>query len=633
MAKPKRQPAADVPVKPSAELTVLNAIDAYKREAEDAKKDRVAKDRINMATYMGNQDWSHKQAGQSREFLPKVPVAVEQFSAFLKRALIQFGDWFSVDVGRRSPLRDVEIRALMELFLGNLADGFRKRTTFALRLSDGGKVGLLKSLMVFKVHGYKVTERQQFVEAGTGLGVRERAPWRLAIDLVQPDDYYPDPSGRGLYEIHTVERDLHDVKRLAEMGIYDKQAVADIEADFQQKEDAFLREQEKGQNLSLKPDFRKRVIIDECWGDFLDEDGNVVLANGFAARANDKFLIRKPQPNPFWHGMSPFVAIPIIRVPDSVWHKALYDHASPLNLALNELFNLMLDGGLASVWGIKQARVSGMENPSQISGGIPQGITIAVKEDFPQGEKVVETVATGQVPQDALAMFNLADREFQSAALTNDLKLGMLPPRQVKATEVVESSQSQAVTLDGISTDIEQGIVDVLTRAWLTMLQNTEDWATDEIISEVGPRVALMLSRMNPAQRFALLGQAAGFKVHGLSATLAKVRDFQKQMAFAQASFSNPFLAQAFVKRFSADKMLTSIMKSLNINPDNLQLTDEEKAALPQTLQQIPFFQQMLAGPQGQGGGAQTPGLSGVSGAEPQLPAEINQQGNAMTTM
>src|ERR1051326_5965449 len=105
MAKPKRQPAADVPVAPDTDLTVLKAIDAYKREAEDAKKDRTARDRINMATYMGNQDWSHKQAGQSREFLPKVPVAVEQFSAFLKRALVQFGDWFSVDVGARCPLR------------------------------------------------------------------------------------------------------------------------------------------------------------------------------------------------------------------------------------------------------------------------------------------------------------------------------------------------------------------------------------------------------------------------------------------------------------------------------------------------------------------------------------------------
>jgi hypothetical protein len=272
-----------------------------------------------------------------------------------------------------------------------------------------------------------------------------------------------------------------------------------------------------------------------------------------------------------------------------------------------------------------------MENPSQISGGIPQGITIAVKDDFPEGAKVVETVATGQVPQDALAMFNLADREFQDAALTNDLKLGMLPPRQVKATEVVESSQSQAVTLDGISSDIEQGVVDVLTRAWLTMLQNADDWATDEVISEVGPRVALMLSRMSPAQRFALLGQAAGFKVHGLSATLAKVRDFQKQMAMAQAAMSNPVLAQAFLRRFSPDKMLSSIMKSLNINPKNLEQDPDEQAQMPQFLQRLPFFQQMLGGAQGQGG-AQTPGLSGVSGAEPQLPAEINSYGNPMTT-
>ena len=93
----KKQPGEDRPVAQGADLTVLTAIRAYKHEAEMAKRDRTALNRFNTNTYLGRQDWSHKQKGQSKEFLPKVPVAVEQFSAFVKRALVQFGEWFTVE--------------------------------------------------------------------------------------------------------------------------------------------------------------------------------------------------------------------------------------------------------------------------------------------------------------------------------------------------------------------------------------------------------------------------------------------------------------------------------------------------------------------------------------------------------
>jgi len=78
-------------------LTVLDAVRGYFKEAEEARESRILKNRANHAAFMSDQDWSHKQDGQSTEFLPKSSVAVEQFTAFVKRALVQFGDWFSVE--------------------------------------------------------------------------------------------------------------------------------------------------------------------------------------------------------------------------------------------------------------------------------------------------------------------------------------------------------------------------------------------------------------------------------------------------------------------------------------------------------------------------------------------------------
>ena len=45
---------------------------------------------------MGLQDWSGKVKGQSREFIPKTPIAVDQLCFFVKKALTGFGDWFQV---------------------------------------------------------------------------------------------------------------------------------------------------------------------------------------------------------------------------------------------------------------------------------------------------------------------------------------------------------------------------------------------------------------------------------------------------------------------------------------------------------------------------------------------------------
>src|SRR6185369_3450371 len=105
-----------------------------------------------------------------------------------------------------------------------------------------------------------------------------------------------------------------------------------------------------------------------------------------------------------------------------------------LNVSMNEIYSLMVDGAIGSVWGIKQVRIDDLESPEQVAGGIAQGATIAVKSSFPAGAQAVEDVSTGKVPPEALKIFELANSEFMSSAMTNELRFGKLPSRGVKAT-------------------------------------------------------------------------------------------------------------------------------------------------------------------------------------------------------
>jgi len=625
---------------------VVSTIHRFRQASEDARRQRVVQGDRNWQTYLGRQDFSHKQEGQSQEVLPKVPVSVEQLAALIKRGMVSFGDYFSIEVDPRlgEIIDGAQVRAMFKPFLMNLWGPNNSTTQFPTVISDGVKQALLKALLILKVHGSFTTRRKFKFERSTDLQkadhklkIDEVDEWQLRIDLVRFEDYYPDPTGNNLYEIHRVERDLHEVVEMADQGIYSSAAVKQlIGMDFKRPEDEKLSEADRNQGETVTPSFRKRVVLDEFWGTLLADDGTVAHRNVVATVANERFLIRPPEPNPFWHQESPFVVAPLIRVPHSVFHKAIYDHASDLNLAINEMFNLMLDGGLAAVWGIKQIRIEDMDDPSQIEGGIRQGQTIAVKQTLPHNAKVLETVTEGEVPKDAMAVFEFLNREFTNAAMTNELKQGALPPKQVLATEVLEASQSQNLMLDGMVADLENtSIAPVLRKAFLNVLQNADMIPDTAFASMTDRKVALMIMRAQPEERFALFGGRCQFRVSGLSATMARALDFQKIMAFLQAIGTNPLLMQSFMKTFSPDKTIKKMMHTLNINPDDLEKSLEERSQDAQNAeaQRTAGAAQLVnQGPQNsEGQPAGVAGGAGTGGSP--MTAQIQQKANPASGM
>lgn len=628
-------------------LTVIQQVLTARDQAWDAKYSRMVKNRRNMDAYLGKQDWSYKQDGQSTEFIPKTSVAVEAMGNFIKRGLLKFGPWYSAQTDRSLDqlVTGQQLCAILNNFLQDLWDGNNTSKKFEIVISDAIKMGLLNSVIILKIHGGMAPLRRFRFVPGQRLGdtqeedtleMEEDKQWKLRIDLIPPEDYYPDPSGNGLFEIHSVERDLHEVLDAAEEGIYDPKVVKQlVDTDYKMPEDEKKSEQDKNQDDFTQPSFRKRVVLDEYWGTLLKSDGTVAHRNVVCTVANKRFLIRPPEPNPFWHQESPFVAAPIVRIPGSVHHKALFDDAVGLNFALNELFNLILDGGMAAVWGTKQIRIEDMEDPGQVAGGLKQGTTIAVKQTLPHNAKVVEECSTGDVPQDAMAIYEAIDREFNTAVMTNELKLGSMPSKQVRATEIVEVSQSQAITLDGMIADVERTIIDpTLYKSWMCVLQNADDFNPQMMASVTDKVVANMIMRASPEERFALFGGRTQFRTFGLSATMAKALDFQKFMAMMQAVQMNPMLFRAFMMKFSPERALVTIMSKLNINPDDLQQSPEEQANAGQAMQET-LGLGMLMNPQGQGGQQSAAGAEGANGQPlgggSQVPAQINQGMNPST--
>lgn len=567
-----------------AELTIPAYVQQCRHEAEEARRVRLDRNKVNRDAFLNRQDWTHKEAGQATHFLPKTAVAVESHTSLAKSALTSFTNWFEAQLPMYADQmgleRDVP-RQLLKSYLRRLwTGGTQGDTEFGLIFSDALRIALLECLMIFKVGGQMVN------------GV-----WRPTLNIVNPEDYYPDPTGAGLYELHRYEMDFQKMVDLGESGYYDKQAVLalvgqDQEKDYHEKR----REEAKDQQEHRRPGFRKRVVIDEFWGDILDPNGLITHRNAMVVIANDRFVLRGPIPNPWWHGKSPFVASPIVRIAGSVWHRSLMDEAVQINLVINELLNLIVDGGISSVWGINEIRMDFLENPQDVASGIKQGQTIAINGQAPPGVPALTQVASGQVPGEAVSVFQILEQQFAEAALTNELRSGNLPQASQSATAVLEAQQGISTTLKGIYGDIERNtIVPLLHRMWSNLVQHLDRLNGDDVVEAIGANNVASLYRVPKEQRQQLLTQV-NLKVRGLTEMLARGQDFQKFSALQQVLSSNPQLLQFASENLSPRRTVDTLYKMLLLDASDFEMSPDERANLPGTLATMPEYAQMTSG-------------------------------------
>lgn len=559
---------------------LFRALLGYHEEAKQAKLHRMYTNRDNFDAYHLRQDFSHKKKGQSKEFLAKQQTSVEQITSFLQQGLIDVGEWFRIELedGVVNPL--ILQKEIQKLLFRQL-----KKNNFPALAADTMKSGLLGALMIVKIGG-KMMPKVSFKtrlnpkDGKKRLIKKERPVWQLDLSLVRQEDWFPDPTGDGLYEQEVLELDKHELIKLARRypDEFDMSVVEKLQPNPEEMQKV-NRRRETDQNTPLSNP-RKRIRIIEHWGTICDpESGEVLHENCMARFLPSGEIITQPMQNPNWHGKSPYVSSPIVRVPNSVWHRALMDAPTRHNLAINEVYNLMLDSGLSSVFGIRQCREDFLDDPAQISDGIAPGTTLMVNSSCPPGQKALERVDTGTEFTQAGNMFQITDREFQSSSFTNDTRLGNLPQRAVKATEIVASNQSITGVFNGIVKIIEDNFMShILEKSWMTMAQNMNDLDLDEVKAIIGEDRALKLSSISPEDRFANTALGQRYKVFGLSTTLNKIQDFRKISTFLQTVGASPVFVQEFQRVYSVTKLMGEIVKSLDIDETKIKADPQELA-------------------------------------------------------
>jgi hypothetical protein len=175
--------------------------------------------------------------------------------------------------------------------------------------------------------------------------------------------------------------------------------------------------------------------------------------------------------------------------------------------------------------------------------------------------------------------YQLANSEFQAASLSNDLRMGTLPSRAVKATEVVESSQSINSVFNDIAKILEESFIQpILERVWSVQMQILTSSDMDELESILGKEKVERLKKIPAKERWARTVQGMRFKVFGVTQTLNKIREFQKVTALLQTISGNETLMEEFARRYDFAKILEVLMESLDINLDRIKLDEADQA-------------------------------------------------------
>lgn len=638
-----------------SENEILEAIDVYRKTSHDARWSRFTKNKEGWDFYHGRQDWSHKLKHQSKDFMPDFPMAVERIGMTFAQPFAETTDWFDVQtIGLGAGAFDpVDIRKWLQFYLdrlyqpGDYADTARP---FSIVMSDAAKMGVIEAVICFKVYAVLCNRKQYLLESGNPLSDYESdysqldhvvksvdvPTLRLAIDLVPWEDYYPDPNGTNLWDIHEKSVTL---AHLRDNPDYDEKEIDTLATGGSSGSSGGTTPEYERRRRNDQDDPGGRIVmprIRETWGDVIDlRTGKYLLRNHFMTTTTNKRFLREPTPNPFWHGRRPFVHAPLLRVPLSEVHKAIADHAVPVARAMNELDNLMLDGAIASVWGVRQVRADLLENPEEIDDGIPQGYTGVLKAGADPSLKFVERITEGDVPQYAVEMQRQKGAQFQTATALPDTAQGNLPPRQVKATEIAQTSQASAGLFAGLATFLERSLVDpTLELSWMTLWQYVDDFLEPEVVQVLGADRAMILQAMPAAERFVMMAQAIRFEVKGLRQLAQSQEMFSRLTTFLQSLGVNPALLQAFDSKYDLVPYLDDMMKSMRLDPSRYERKPGQVSSMTPEAMGIAAPEGPVpaggigggTGPGGPTGGTtQSPGTSGTGNAQSSIEATMAQ--------
>ena len=555
----------DIP-EDGAELSdkeIVNILQGYLIEAEDARESaRGNRDDVwesNIDLYWNRFDFSQKQNWQSDQVLPEAPQFVNRFAAAMRQGLVRDGEFMTVNhPGDPNGNLSNTIKKAMKFWLDNCGrNATGQPIEFANVFEDVMKLAAMMGACA------SVTWKER-----DGRGY-------VAVDPIDPREFWLDPTGRGLYRIKTTFMDLHEVEALANLknskgeSIYNIKAIDQLQS-FSPTENSDDKAELTGHD-NEETSTREPIRVDEYLCDLIDTDGKVRFENYLFVVANEQWLIRGPEKNPWWHKNDWIVFASAISVPLSVYGKTYMEDWAKLARTFNELTNLIIDAVHANSMNAFIGNPSALEDPAQLEEGIHPNKIFYMEEDA-DIRQVLQALELGTLPAEAITLWQALKKELQEGAMFSEIALGQLSSGEKTATEITESQQGSASTLQSIARNIETAWLEpILNLVWKTGLQHLKK-------DDAGMKLALGEENFNMlfARRKEFVQSQITFKVDAISGLIERNEKFRKIMSLLQIVSSNELLLKAFMQNADINVLVRKIFQLNGIDMTELQPNQQQ---------------------------------------------------------
>lgn len=592
-------PTPEVPLKVERDGAddeeIVQVLEGYRKEAktnrEGGLNPRDEKWTENLDLYWNRFDFSDKADWQAKETMPEVPSFVDRFAAALKEALVSSPNGFYdvVDPGDREHALGEAIENITDVWLSRCGRNQNGHILdFGSVFEDQVKLGALMAC------------------SSVVLWKGDTKSGRVAIETVDPRQVYLDHTYRDLYRIRRIEIDKHELANMVRQKdsggdpIFKLPEMERLVAEVFQQSD-IERQDLTGVGIE-QTSTRETVTLDEYIATVVTNDGRVVADKALMVVANEKFLIRGPEANPFWHKKDWLLFAPLVHAPLSVYGRTYMEDFGSVAKTFNELTNMILDAVHTSSLKAFAMAPGLLLNPGQVAEGISPNKIFQLEEGVRPNDFMKE-IELGSLPPESVQVWQAIKNELREAADINEVGLGQFAPKsRTPATETVLAQQNSSALVRSIAQTVESHYLNpTLDLVWKTGLQHASP--DDQMLSRAaGPEMYAALI----GQRRELARRELTFQARGISTLIQKGRLLRSLMQVLQVMSANELLLAEFLKIADLKKLVKLLFELSDIDLSKLELSQQDRLirSVAQPLQQA--GDQAAANTQGQSAGPQT---------------------------
>lgn len=577
-----------------SEEEIVAALESYRKEAEDNRRGgpngRDGKWSEILDLYWGRHDFGGKASWQAQETLPEVATFIDRFAAALKEALVAGPEGFYTVLDPSDKEGDLTraVKRMVDVWLSTSGRDF------------GGHI-----------IGFPAVFEEQ-VKMGALMAMSGLVTWRdgrVAIDTVDPRSVWLDHTGRGLYRIRRWEVDRHELTSLASKTdskgkpIYNaaeiERLVQDLMQEAQGEKEALAG---TGQQILSS---RIPVTLHEYLATIIGTNGKPIHNRSLSVVANNRFLIRGPEKNPFSHGRDWLVFTPLITAPLSPYGRSYAEDFGRIAHAFTELTNLILDAVQTSAMNAFAIVPEMLTNPDEAMQGVsPNKVFTLEAGNLPSD--FAKAIELGRTPPEVIQVWSALKAELREASGINEIALGQFAPKgRTSATEISQTQQNASAQIRSIAQTVEtRWLEPVLDLVWKTGIQHVKR-SDGKLREAAGPMFDALIR-----QRGELTSRPVTFQARGITTLIQRTGVLRSLMQVLQIMAANDQLLQAFLQVADINRLVRLIFELSNIDIDRITATERE-----QKIQGLMGAIEQRQAAAGAGGGGASPAPS------PQSPA------------